>query len=83
MTIARSLIDEFRLDPRTRHAAFLVREDGVEEQGTVTEFTANSFRLAVSLRPNLGELVHLRVRGTPDVPAKIRWAHGLEAGGSH
>jgi len=83
MATARNLLDDFRRDPRASPAALLVREDGVQEPVTVTEFTSNGFRLAVSVRPNLGELVHLRVEGAADVPAKIRWAHGSEAGGSH
>ena len=83
MADSRSILDAFRDNPRTRQPAVLVRDDGSEDDITITEFTSNGFRLAVSLRPNLGELVLLRVKGLRDVPAKIRWAHGAEAGGSY
>ena len=78
-----SILDAFRANPRTRHPAMLVRNDGSEDDVTITEFTPNGFRLTVALRPNLGESVLLRVKGLRDVQAKICWAHGSEAGGSH
>jgi len=76
------LLDAFRANPRTRHAASIVRDDGSIDEVTITEFTTTGFRLAVSVRPNLGELILLRVAGLRDLPGKIRWAHGAEAGGS-
>jgi hypothetical protein len=78
----RSVLDAFRANPRTRHPALLVRADGSEDAITITECTAAGFRLAVSQRPNLGERVLIRVDGDRDLPAQIRWSHGLEAGGS-
>ena len=76
------LLDAFRIDPRTRHPALLVRHDGSVDDVTITEFTPTGFRLAVLLRPHLGELISLRVAGLCDLPGRIRWAHGAEAGGS-
>jgi hypothetical protein len=78
-----SILDAFRANPRTRHPAMLVRNDGSQDDVTITEFTPSGFRVTVALRPNLGESVVLRVKGVRDVPAKICWAHGSEAGGSH
>jgi hypothetical protein len=76
------LLDAFRTNPRTRHPASIVRHDGSIDDVTITEFTTTGFRLVVSLRPKLGELILLRVAGLRDLPGRIRWAHGAEAGGS-
>ena len=80
--MTHSLLDAFRLNSRTRHPAVLVRDDGSQDAVTITECTERGFRLAVSLRPNLGEQVLIRIDGDRDLPARIRWAHGVEAGGS-
>ena len=80
--MTHSLLDAFRLNSRTRHPAVLVRDDGSEDAVTITECTERGFRLAVTLRPNLGEQVLIRIDGDRDLPARIRWAHGVEAGGS-
>ena len=82
MAATHSILDAFRANPRTRHPALLVRDDGSEEAVTITECTDRGFRLAVTLRPNLGEQVLIRTDGVRDLPAQIRWAHGAEAGGS-
>ena len=82
MAITHSLLDAFRSNPRTRHPALLVRDDGSEDAVTVTECTDRGFRLTVTLRPKLGEQVLIRIAGVHDLPAQIRWAHGSEAGGS-
>jgi len=82
MTVASSILDAFRSDPRTRRSALLVRDDGSEEAVTITEFSQGGFRLEVSVRPNLGERVLIRVYGLRDLPGQIRWSHGTEAGGS-
>ena len=82
MASAHSILDAFRANPRTRHPAVLVRGDGSEDVVTITEFTLTGFRVVVSLRPNVGERVLIRLPGVRDVPARIRWAHGAEAGGS-
>ena len=76
------LLDRFRQDPRSRHPAMLIRQDGTEDAVTITEYSPGGFRLTVSTRPALGEDVRIRVAGQPDVPGRIRWAHGEEAGGS-
>jgi len=76
------LLNKFRKDPRSSHTATLVRQDGSEDAITITEYSLGGFRLTVSTRPTLGEDVHLRVTGQPDVPGRISWAHGQEAGGS-
>ena len=80
---ADGLLNAYRHNPRTKHPALLVRHDGTEDVVIITEFTRNGFRLAVSVRPDLGERVLIRVKGLRDVPARIRWAHGTEAGGSY
>jgi hypothetical protein len=80
--ITDSILDAFRANPRTRQPALLVRDNGSEDAVTITECTDRGFRLAVSLRPNLGERVLIRVDGVCDLPAQIRWTHGTEAGGS-
>jgi hypothetical protein len=82
MAITHGLLDAFRANPRARHPALLVRHDGSEDAVTITECTDRGFRLSVTLRPNLGEQVLIRIDGLRDLPAQIRWAHGAEAGGS-
>jgi hypothetical protein len=76
------ILDMFRANPRSRHPALLVRNDGTEDSVTITEFTQTGFRLSVEASPELGEDVHIRLAGQLDVPGKIRWAYGAEAGGS-
>ena len=82
MEVTQSIFEAFRANPRTKHPALLVRQDGSKDAVTITECTDRGFRLAVALRPNLGEQVLIRIVGARDLPAKIRWAHGTEAGGS-
>ena len=82
MAITNSILDAFRANPRSRHPALLVRDDGSEDAVTITEWTDRGFRLAVTLRPKLGEHVLIRIDGARDLSAQIRWAHGAEAGGS-
>jgi hypothetical protein len=76
------VLDIFRLNPRYRHPAMLVRRDGSETPVVLTEYTRMGFRLMVSFRPELGEDVQIRLAGQVDLPGKIRWTHGTEAGGS-
>ena len=82
MAGAHGILGVFRDNPRMRHPALLVRQDGSEDAVTLTEFTDRGFRLTVSLRPHLGEPVLIRLDGFRDVPGRICWAHGAEAGGS-
>jgi hypothetical protein len=79
---AVDILTMFRFNPRARHPALLVRQDGSENCVTITEFTQSGFRLAVVARPDLGEDIQIRVAGQPDIPGKIRWSYGAEAGGS-
>ena len=72
----------FQVNPRARHPAMLVRRDGSENSVIITEFTRRGFRLAVVARPELGEEIQIRVAGQRDMPGRIRWAYGEEAGGS-
>jgi hypothetical protein len=81
-TTTHSLANAFRMNPRSRQPATLVRDDGSEDAVTITEWTDRGFRLTVRLRPKLGEKVLIRIVGIRDLPARIRWAHGAEAGGS-
>lgn len=76
------LLKMFGINPRSRCPVTLVRHDGAENSVIITECTQSGFRLAVQDRPNLGEDVYIRVSGQRDVPGKIRWCHGEEAGGS-
>jgi len=76
------LLKMFGMNPRSRFPATLVRQDGAEDPVIITECTQGGFRLAVLARPGLGEDVYIRVSGERDIPGKIRWTHGEEAGGS-
>lgn len=76
------ILNMFRVNPRARYPALLVRNDGSENSVTITEFTQTGFRLSVEARPRLGEDVHIRLGGQLYVRGKIRWAYGAEAGGS-
>lgn len=76
------VLNIFRLNPRYRHPAMLVRSDGSETAVVLTEYTKGGFRLTVSFRPELGEDIQIRLTGQRDLPGKIRWTHGAEAGGS-
>ena len=76
------LLKMFGINPRSRFPATLVRHDGAEDSVIMTECTQGGFRLAVLARPGLGEDVYIRVSGHRDIPGKIRWTHGDEAGGS-
>ena len=82
MTENRDVSAAFRANPRTRHPAVLVREDGSEDAVTITEFTDCGFRLIVVSRPRPGERIMLRAHGGGDLTGKIRWSQGVEAGGS-
>lgn len=77
-----NVVQLFQGNPRARHPALLVRRDGTKNSIIITEFTQSGFRLAVVVRPELGEEVHIRVAGQRDMPGRIRWAYGEEAGGS-
>ena len=76
------VLNMFRMNPRSRQRALLVRQDGSENSVVITEFTKSGFRLTVEERPELGEDIHIRLDGQPDLSGRIRWAHGAEAGGS-
>ena len=82
MAITTSIMDAFRANPRSRHPARLVRDDGSEDLVTITEWTDRGFRLAVTLRPKQDERVLIRIDGVSDQPGQIRWVYGAEAGGS-
>ena len=76
------VLNNFRLNPRYRHPAVLVRRDGSETPVVLTEYTTAGFRLTLSFRPELGEDVQIRLARQLELPGKIRWTHGTEAGGS-
>ena len=75
------VLNIFRLNPRYRHPAMLVRSDGSETAVVLTEYTKGGFRLTVSFRPELGENIQIRLTGQRDLPGKICWTNGTEAGG--
>lgn len=77
-----NVLELFQVNPRARHPALLVRHDGSKDIVTITEFSRTGFRLKVVARPELGEEIHIRVVGQRDMPGRIRWAYGEEAGGS-
>ena len=64
-----------------RRPAVLVHSDGVETVVTVLDVSSGGFKLEVREVPRIGEIVTLRVDGSADIRAQIRWAVGDTAGG--
>ena len=64
-----------------RKAALLINSDGMEVDATVLDVSGSGFRLQVSEKLYVDEVVSLRVDNEL-VPAQIRWVLGDEAGGA-
>lgn len=61
--------------------AVLIDSAGVEAVVTVLDVSSGGFKLLVSESPRIGDIVTLRVHGSADIQAQIRWAVGDQAGG--
>lgn len=64
-----------------RRPAVLIDSAGVETVVTVVDVSSGGFKLQVAETPRIGEMVILRVDGSGDIEAQIRWAVGDQAGG--
>jgi len=64
-----------------RRPAVLIHSDGAESIVTVLDVSSGGFKLEVSEAPRIGEIVTLRVDGSDDITAQIRWALNDTAGG--
>lgn len=61
--------------------AVLVDSAGAETVVTVLDVSSGGFKVEVSDTPRIGEMVILRVDGSDDIQAQIRWVVGGQAGG--
>jgi hypothetical protein len=64
-----------------RRPAVLVDSEGVETVVTIVDVSSGGFKVATDKLPRIGEVVTLRVDGSEDIEAQIRWAVGEQAGG--
>jgi hypothetical protein len=64
-----------------KRPAVLVHAGGSETVVTLLDISSSGFKLEVSQTPRIGEVVTLRVDGSDDLQAQIRWALGDKAGG--
>lgn len=64
-----------------RRPAVLIDSKGVETVVTVLDVSSGGFKLQVEELPRIGDVVILRVDGSEDIQAQIRWAVGDQAGG--
>ena len=62
--------------------AMLVTSDGHEVPVVVKDLSAEGFRIEIDEQLQVGEQVILRTPRGGDVPARIAWALGIEAGGT-
>ena len=62
-------------------SAVLVDSAGTLHAVTVLDVSSGGFKLKVSKLPRIGDHVRLRVDGSAEIEAQIRWAVGDEAGG--
>lgn len=71
----------------TRQEAVLVSSDQTEMPVTITDVSQSGFRIEaretfyIGENILIGEHVHLRLPREGEVPGRIRWAQGCEAGG--
>lgn len=61
--------------------AVLIDSAGAETVVTVIDVSSGGFKVEVAEPPRIGEIVILRVDGSEDIHAQIRWAVGDQAGG--
>jgi len=64
-----------------RRPAVLIDSAGAETVVTILDVSSGGFKLQVAETPRIGEVVILRVDGSGDIEAQIRWALGDQAGG--
>lgn len=64
-----------------RRPAVLIDSKGVETIVTVLDVSSGGFKVQVAELPRIGDVVILRVDGSEDIQAQIRWAVGDQAGG--
>jgi hypothetical protein len=64
-----------------RRPAVLTNSDDLQINVIILDISAAGFRIEVHESINVGELVTLRMDRAEDLPAKIRWVLGAEAGG--
>ena len=61
--------------------AVLIDSSGAETVVTILDVSSAGFKLQTSETARIGEVVILRVDGSSDLQAQIRWAVGDQAGG--
>jgi hypothetical protein len=64
-----------------RRPAVLVDSQGVETVVTILDVSSGGFKVRTEELPRIGDVVMLRVDGSEDIEAQIRWAVGDQAGG--
>ena len=61
--------------------AVLIDSEGSQQRVTVLDISSGGFKLRVETLPRIGDHVRLRVEGSAEIEAQIRWAVRDEAGG--
>jgi PilZ domain len=61
--------------------AVLIDSEGSQQHVTVLDISSGGFKLKVETLPRIGDHVRLRVEGSAEIEAQIRWAVRDEAGG--
>jgi hypothetical protein len=61
--------------------AVLIDSQGVETVVTVLDVSSGGFKVQADDLPRIGDVVTLRVAGSDDIQAQIRWAIDGQAGG--
>ena len=64
-----------------RRPAVLIDSQGVETVVTILDVSSGGFKLQIDEVPRIGDIVMLRVDGSDDIQAQIRWAIDGQAGG--
>lgn len=64
-----------------RRPAVLIDSQGVETVVTILDVSSGGFKLQTDEVPRIGDIVMLRVDGSDDIQAQIRWAIDGQAGG--
>ena len=64
-----------------RRPAVLIDSQGVETIVTILDVSSGGFKLQIDEVPRIGDIVMLRVDGSEDIQAQIRWAIDGQAGG--
>ena len=64
-----------------RRPAVLIDSQGVETVVTILDVSSGGFKLQIDEVPRIGDIVVLRVDGSDDIQAQIRWAIDGQAGG--